>query len=102
MTGSNEACAVCGEQSFTDGGLSRLFIEGCSLVLCRVHAGVVASAMPRTMDETRALFVGFGSTREGERRSPIRRRDPEDRRVFPPRPEGRRMSNGRRSSDPRL
>ena len=31
---------------------------------------------------------------------PLPRRDPEDRRVFPPRLEGRRMSNGRRATDP--
>jgi hypothetical protein len=35
-----------------------------------------------------------------ERRSPIPRRTEDDRRAFPPRPEGRRRGYGRRASDP--
>ena len=56
----------------------------------------------------RALFVQSSGTSDellgiaatGERRSPLNRRVPEDRRVFPPRVEGRRMGFGRRSTDP--
>jgi len=101
MSTTNDVCAVCGHDSPSEGGLSRLFIEGHALVLCREHATVVARAMPRTFEETRRLFVGLGSDCPGEQRSPIPRRGAEDRRVFPPRPEGRRMSDGRRATDPR-
>jgi hypothetical protein len=53
--------------------------------------------MPKTWEELRAIF------REANgKRSPIPRRlEIEDRRVFPPRPEGRRRSYGRRTHDPR-
>jgi hypothetical protein len=87
--------------------MSRVLVEGRSLELCRAHVATVVAAMPETFDELRALFVGAGvdlGARAGsdalERRSPISRRDVEDRRVFPPRPEGRRMNAGRRASDP--
>lgn len=101
MSTTNDVCAVCGLGGPSEGGLSRLFIEGHALVLCRAHASVVARAMPRTFEDTRRLFAGMGGDCPGERRSPIPRREAEDRRVFPPRPEGRRMSQGRRASDPR-
>ena len=70
--------------------------------LCRDHAATVVAAMPATFDEMRALFVGHSAERDPieERRSPLTRRATDDRRVFPPRLEGRRMSNGRRASDP--
>jgi hypothetical protein len=57
----------------------------------------------------RALFVRAAAAPPGnlgrtdvvmERRSPIDRRVPDDRRIFPPRIEGRRMGFGRRSTDP--
>ena len=87
--------------------MSRVVIEGRSLELCRTHAATVVAAMPETFDDLRSLFVGVGvdlSARSapgaGERRSPLDRRDPEDRRVFPPRPEGRRRAAGRRTGDP--
>jgi hypothetical protein len=71
-------------------------IEGRALRLCRAHAARVAAAAPETFEALRALFRGA----DGDRRSPIPRRGFEDRRVFPPRPEGRRMSGGRRATDP--
>lgn len=69
-------------------------------MLCREHAGAVAIRMPRTWDELRELFAGAGGT---DRRSPLARRAglPDERRVFPPRPEGRRTGTGRRTGDPR-
>ncbi|WP_441290915.1 hypothetical protein ACSRUE_10705 [Sorangium sp. KYC3313] len=126
MGDSFERCAVCsdGEQGDRDGGapgdprartrMARVVIQGRSLSLCRTHAATVAAAMPETFEEMRALFVGLQRAAQPaqraaqpaqrdpsiERRSPIPRRNPEDRRVFPPRPEGRRLGAGRRASDP--
>jgi hypothetical protein len=75
--------------------MSRVTVEARSLSLCREHAAQVAIHMPKTWEELRTLFAtGL------ERRSPLSRRY-EDRRMFPPRPEGRRLSFGRRQSDPR-
>jgi hypothetical protein len=96
--------------------MARVVIQGRALCLCRAHAGTVAAAMPKTFEEMRALFVGLprsglGLPRSGppiasgeitlDRRSPIARRNPDERRVFPPRPEGRRMGGGRRATDSR-
>ena len=81
--------------------------EGRSLELCRTHTATVVAAMPETFDDLRALFVGItpldaaGPRHVPERRSPIERRAEENRRMFPPRPEGRRRGEGRRASDPR-
>ena len=74
--------------------VSRVVIEGHTLRLCRAHAAWVATSMPRTFEELRALFLEAES-----RRSVIERRGVEDRRMFPPRPEGRRMPGGRRVAD---
>jgi hypothetical protein len=65
--------------------------------MCGEHAGLVAIKMPRTWDDLRLIF-----STPPERRSPIVRRNApnDDRRVFPPRPEGRRAKLGRRKSDP--
>jgi hypothetical protein len=75
--------------------MSRVTVEARTLALCREHAGQVAIHMPKTWEELRTLF-SWGA----ERRSPVPRRH-EERRVFPPRPEGRRLSFGRRQNDPR-
>ena len=82
--------------------MSRVLIEGRSLELCRSHAATVVAEMPETFEQLRALFVGMSIRREirEERRSPISRRAEQDRRVFPPRLEGRRASQGRRATDP--
>lgn len=119
MTQMTHACAVCGALESLGTGMSRVVIEGRALCLCRPHAATVVTEMPATFDEMRELFVGIGASRlahagatDGtvesgrpdlsfeERRSPITRRNVEDRRVFPPRFEGRRASNGRRAGDP--
>jgi hypothetical protein len=65
--------------------------------MCREHAGLVAIKMPKTWDDLRVMF-----SVPPDQRSPIVRRGlpSEDRRVFPPRPEGRRAKQGRRQSDP--
>jgi hypothetical protein len=105
MTESCGSCAVCGRREANGTRMSKVVVEGRALVLCRAHAATVAEAMPETFDELRALFVGMVVdptwAAAMERRSPLDRRFDEDRRTFPPRPEGRRASAGRRASDPR-
>ena len=101
-------CVVCGAPKLSGNRVSRLVMEGRPLALCRDHAAVVAAARPATFEEMRTLFVGAridieAMIRTGlmvERRSPIPRRTEDDRRAFPPRPEGRRHGSGRRTSDP--
>src|SRR5689334_20853048 len=102
MTDPTDACAVCGAYESHGTGMSRVVIEGRALCLCRPHAATVVREMPATFDEMRELFIGayMDVNALDERRSPITRRDPLDRRVFPPRPEGRRLASGRRASDP--
>ena len=112
MNERSSCCAVCGGGETAGARMSRVVIEGRSLELCRSHTATVVSAMPETFEDLRALFVGvtaldapLSSTlprgRTEERRSPIDRRAQENRRMFPPRPEGRRRDEGRRASDPR-
>jgi hypothetical protein len=93
----HEGCAVCGCASGR-ACMSAVVIEGRSLALCRAHAAVVVEAMPETFEDLRALFEGAGQL--DACRSPLDRRSGVDRRVFPPRPEGRRMGGGRREGDP--
>lgn len=105
---SESACVVCGAPKTAGARISRLVMEGRPLALCRDHAAIVATARPATFEELRTLFVGAridieAMIRTGlmvDRRSPIPRRTDEDRRAFPPRPEGRRHGFGRRTSDP--
>ena len=102
MTQVHEGCAVCGGRASPGARMSKVVIEGRALTLCRTHAATVVAAMPATFDELRALFVGVGTVVDpaASRRSPLERRGTEDRRVFPPRPEGRRRAGGRRAGDP--
>jgi hypothetical protein len=95
----NSGCLVCTARGAAKrpvpSRISRVTIQCRSLMLCREHAGQVAIHMPKTWEDFRAIFVG-----SVDRRSPIPRRiDYDDRRVFPPRPEGRRKSYGRRNVD---
>jgi hypothetical protein len=107
-----EGCAVCGGQATQGARMSRVVIEGRALELCRTHTATVVAAMPETFEDLRTLFVGACSLGEvgdapsgrsalANRRSPIERRESDDRRVFPPRPEGRRLGGGRRAGDAR-
>ena len=104
MAELHEGCAVCGGPASPGVRMSKVVIEGRTFGLCRDHAATVVAAMPATFDELRALFVGVGKRTGVElaasRRSPLERRGAEDRRVFPPRPEGRRRAGGRRAGDP--
>lgn len=106
MAQGHEGCAVCGVRPSLGIRMSKVVIQGRALDLCRQHATVVVAAMPETVDDLRKLFVGaaldLGVPLSGpavERRSPISRRRLDDRREFPPRPEGRRHNGGRRAGD---
>jgi hypothetical protein len=108
MSDGLESCAVCGGHAAQGSRMSKVVVEGRALELCRAHTATVVAAMPETFDDLRALFVGAGvdlrarqpASPTPERRSPIDRRAVQDRRVFPPRLEGRRRNGGRRAGDP--
>ena len=106
MARKTSRCAACGTTDPLGASMSRVVVDGHSLCLCRTHAAMVASVLPGTFEELRAVFRGIasplqvGASGDGEeRRSPIARRAELDRREFPPRPEGRRASSGRRVGD---
>jgi hypothetical protein len=85
-----EACAITGE---TGSGRPEPRALGDRLYwLCPEHRAK-ADAAP-SADARRALFQ-----EPGGQRSLLPRRS-EERRAFPPRPEGRRMGSGRRRADP--
>jgi hypothetical protein len=110
MSDVKGSCAVCGERALPGARMSKVVIDGRTLALCRSHAATVAVAMPDTFEDMRRLFVGLrleidtaihmNPPLAQERRSPIPRRASDDRRVFPPRIEGRRAGRGRRATDP--
>ena len=77
------------------GRIRRILIGERIIALCDEHAAEAQMNDPQNVDEMRELF----SEPEG-RRSLLPRRAVLDRRVFPPRPEGRRRGDGRRASDP--
>jgi hypothetical protein len=73
--------------------LRRLVVEGRIVALCDEHATAVGHARSKSLDVLRELF----REKDGKR-SLLDRRSPLDRRLFPPRPEGRRRV-GRREKD---
>lgn len=96
---ARESCAACHDPVPTS-KLCKVVIDGRVVGLCRTHAGIVAAERPDTFDEMRSLFKEpVTDTLTKPRRSMIDRRKTEDRRILPPRPEGRRASDGRRSTD---
>jgi hypothetical protein len=93
-------CEVC-ESLSTFAGIPvppekprRLLLGDRIVALCALHGPELRRRGASTLDELRAQF----QEPEGER-SLVERRTPIDRRVFPPRSEGRRGSGGRRASD---
>ncbi|HEY0469047.1 MAG TPA: hypothetical protein VGC79_32865 [Polyangiaceae bacterium] len=74
--------------------LRRVLVEDRVIALCAAHAEKVKQHLPATLTALREAF----SERHGQR-SLLERRSPLDRRAFPPRPEGRRASDGRRAGD---
>jgi hypothetical protein len=96
---SQPTCAACLDP-LPHSKLCRVVIDGRVISLCRTHAARVAAARPDTFDELRALFKEVPTDDAPfARRSVIDRRRADDRRVFPPRPEGRRLDPGRRRTD---
>jgi hypothetical protein len=98
MSRSCEVCAHLAEKPRParkpPARLRRLAVEGRIVALCEAHATAVADANAKSLDVLRELF------READgNRSLVDRRSPLDRRLFPPRPEGRRRSMGRRDKD---
>ncbi len=86
-------CEICGQAVDS---VERFDFGTRLIALCKAHAGRAKRAAARTPEALRELFV------EGEgRRALLSRRAPEERRLFPPRPEGRRCDDGRRGNDPR-
>ena len=89
-------CDVCGTPPRSQ--LTQVTIEGRTFRLCRTHADLVTIDPPSTLAEAEALFGSVPL----DRRSEPDRRGIQDRRMFPPRPELRRASHGRRTTDPKL
>ena len=90
MTG----CEVCEALGRAKTKARRVLVGDRLVALCAAHARVLASLPVAGVSELRTLF-----RESGGRRSLVERRQALDRRVFPPRPEGRRRSDGRRQRD---
>jgi hypothetical protein len=94
-------CEICAARSLFEGRgaprkqrLVRLVVYERIIALCEHHAALAKEA--RTVEDLRGAF----SEASGGRRSLVDRRSPLDRRLFPPRPEGRRARPaGRRKKD---
>ena len=74
--------------------IRRVLIGERIVALCDAHADELRRA---GIDDLEALYEVFQEP--GGQRSLVSRRAPLDRRVFPPRPEGRRRGDGRRHDD---
>jgi hypothetical protein len=72
----------------------RLLLGNRIVAVCDRHAQAIAEAGCTTLGQLRELFAEAGG-----HRSLVPRRAALDRRVFPPRPEGRRLPGGRRATD---
>jgi len=99
MLSEAKRCVICEHlelavQNPGQGKIRRVLVEDRVLLLCDAHAGPTRSGQVASLEQLRRLFVES----EG-RRSLLERRDQLDRRGFPPRPEGRRTSRGRRATD---
>lgn len=73
-----------------------VLVEHRIFALCEHHVSELLAAGASTIAAVQALFREAGGNR-----SLVSRRAPLNRRVFPPRPEGRRAAGGRRAVDPR-
>ncbi len=93
-------CEACAQLALRENGplssdrVRNLLVGGRLVYLCDAHVQAAGNLDLRKVDDIRQLL------REAEgQRSLVTRRSPIDRRVFPPRPEGRRLATGRRSTD---
>jgi hypothetical protein len=94
MSGTCDVCKAMGAPRAKPGArLRRILVGGHMAALCATHAARVPEGGVESFDELRALFVESSG-----RRLLLGRRSLLERRTLP-RPEGRRMSNGRRTSD---
>lgn len=87
-------CEACGCAPTGRRRIRRVLVDERIVALCDEHAAEFQLSGAATIEQLRGLFP----EPEG-RRSMVQRRAPLDRRVFPPRPEGRRMGDGRRADD---
>lgn len=85
-----ERCEVCGAAAALPG----LALDARVVLLCREHKRLAKAHEATSFEAVRALFI-----EESGRRALLSRRGPAERRLFPPRPEGRRHGQGRRLSD---
>ena len=90
----SRTCEACGREPTGRNRLRRVLVDERIVTLCDEHAAEFQLSGAGTLEELRALFPETDG-----RRSMVARRAPLDRRVFPPRPEGRRMGDGRRADD---
>lgn len=84
-----------GEPAPAGGKMHRVLLGDRVVALCHEHAAATRQRKVDSVAELRDLFTEMPGGR-----SLVDRRSPLDRRVFPPRPEGRRRAAGRRTSDP--
>ncbi len=87
-------CEACGREATARSRIRRVLVDDRIVALCDEHAAEFQLSGAGTLEQLRALFPESDG-----RRSKVERRAPLDRRVFPPRPEGRRMGDGRRADD---
>jgi len=87
----SRVCEICGAAA---SAASSIEDGERRVLLCRAHAENAQAAGAASIEELRALFVEADG-----RRALLARRAPLERRMFPPRPEGRRIARGRRKSD---
>jgi hypothetical protein len=89
-----EVCASLASAAAPPRRLQRFLVESRVLSLCAEHAHAFRERRPDTLLGVTELF-----REETGERSLVSRRAPIERRQFPLRPEGRRRTAGRRSSD---
>ncbi len=84
-----------GSDPIVGGGRIRsVLVEDRVVSLCDAHADEFIAGGLETLAGLRAHFVESGG-----KRSLVPRRAPLDRRIFPARPEGRRLGTGRREGE---
>ena len=92
-----EACSALARKAEKSTGSSRirsLLVGGRLVRLCELHAQTLRMRNPNSVDEIREILKETDGSR-----SLVARRSAVNRRVFPPRLEGRRLNAGRRSTD---
>ncbi len=77
-----------------DGRVRNVLIEDRVIALCTAHADEFLATSQETIADLRTHF-----TESGGQRSLVPRRAELNRRLFPPRPEGRRLGAGRREGE---